>query len=240
MATSLIDAQQKVLDDLHRGLQHALEDLCPEEYGATLYLAACDTSESSPPVRSFRIRGPEDLTVEAQCTVPRLGDSVHDIRVEITDGPKQRFRYNPSGETPDVEEPVQLGHTVAAFLLDEMERQLGRALFQRSSTMGTALQVPMLSLDQEGTIQHVTEAAKRVLEYSSEAPLDSCFFSHVHGDNLRRVMRDLAHMVCHYKKCSQWLLRMRTGNSRWRWYRAKVRNHLQGPEGFIQVRLHPL
>lgn len=238
--TSLALAQKQVLDDLHEGLQQALSDLRPEQYGGTLYLAQKDSDEASASTRSFRLEGPEEVSIEVHCTVPRLGDSAHDIRVEIRDGPTQHFRYNPSGEPPDVGGPAQLGHTVAAFLLDEMERELGHALFQQSSRMGAALQVPMLSLDQEGTIQHVTEAARRVLEYSSGTSLDSCFFTHVHGDNLRRVMRDLAHMVCHSMKYSQWLLRMRTGNSRWRWYRAKVRNHLEGPNGFIQVRLHPL
>lgn len=100
--------------------------------------------------------------------------------------------------------------------------------------------VPSLVLDREGTIQEITRAARRALEYSSEAAIEPCFFSHVHGRNLRRVMRDLAHMVCHRKQRAHWLLRLRTGNGRWRWYRAIVENLLDQTEGAIRVRLRAL
>lgn len=240
MAISTLDFQQQVLNDLYRGLHQALGDIHPEQFGATLYLKPMDPSDAFRIERSFRIEGPEDLSVEARCRISQSDGNAHTIYVEIADGPSQQFRYTPSEETTEVNEPTHLGHTIAAFLLDEMERRLGRVLFQQSSSMGAGLQIPMLSLGQEGTIQHITEAAKRVLEYSSEASLNSCFFTHVHGDNLRQVMRDMADMVCHCRKYSQWLLRLRTGNDRWRWYRAKVRNHLDEPETFIQLRLHPL
>jgi len=100
--------------------------------------------------------------------------------------------------------------------------------------------VPVLTLDQEGTIQSLTEAARRALEYSGESDPDPCFFAHVHARNQHRVMRDLADMVCRGKQRAQWLLRLRTGNKRWRWYRATVRNELRQEEGYIHVRLRPL
>ncbi|MFB6230355.1 MAG: PAS domain-containing protein, partial [Salinibacter sp.] len=99
---------------------------------------------------------------------------------------------------------------------------------------------PVLTLDRGGTIQHLAEPARRVLEYPPDATPDPCFFSHVHGRNLRRVMRDLARMVSHRKQRARWLLRLRTGNGRWRWYRCVARNHLDQPDGAIQVRLRPL
>jgi len=99
---------------------------------------------------------------------------------------------------------------------------------------------PILTLDRDGTIQHLTEPARRVLEYAPNATPDPCFFSHVHGRNLRRVMRDLAHMVSHRKQRAQWLLRLRTGNGRWRWYRAIARNHLDHSNASIRVHLRPL
>ena len=100
--------------------------------------------------------------------------------------------------------------------------------------------VPILTLDREGTIQHSNKPARRALEYSSEDSIDPCFFSHVHGRNLQRVMRDLAHMVSHRKQRARWLLRLRTGNGRWRWYRAVARNHLDHSSATIQVHLRPL
>lgn len=104
-----------------------------------------------------------------------------------------------------------------------------------------AQHLPILLLNREGTITSLTEAAKRVLEYPAEADtLDPCFFSHVHASNQHRLMRDLADMVCRGKQRAQWLLRLRTGKDRWRWYRTIAKNDL-GPDGTgIRVRLRPL
>jgi len=66
-----------------------------------------------------------------------------------------------------------------------------------------------------------------------------CFFSHVHRRNIQRVMRDLADMVSRGKQRTRWLLRLRTGNDRWRWYRAEVRNRLREDEQIL-VRLRSL
>jgi PAS domain-containing protein len=109
-----------------------------------------------------------------------------------------------------------------------------------SASKTGSVYAPVLALDREGTIQHSNVPARRALEYSSDASLDSCFFSHVHGRNLQRVMRDLAHMVSHRKQRARWLLRLRTGNGRWRWYRAIARNHLDHSDAIIRVHLRPL
>ncbi|WP_259040798.1 PAS domain-containing protein [Salinibacter ruber] len=99
---------------------------------------------------------------------------------------------------------------------------------------------PMLYLDRSGTIQRANESARRALEYGINDTLEPCFFSHVHGRNLHRVMRDLAHMVSHRTQRTRWLLRLRTGNGRWRWYRAMARNHLDRANARIRVQLRPL
>lgn len=98
----------------------------------------------------------------------------------------------------------------------------------------------MLTLDREGNIQTLTRAARQALEYGPDGSLDECFFSHVHKHNMHRVMRDLADMVSRGKQRAQWLLRLETGNNRWRWYRAAVRSHLGEPADSIQIRLRPL
>jgi len=53
-------------------------------------------------------------------------------------------------------------------------------------------------------------------------------------------MQDLANMVSRGKQRTQWLLRLRTGNRRWRWYRAAVQNNLGQEEGHIRIRLRPM
>lgn len=96
-------------------------------------------------------------------------------------------------------------------------------------------QVAALILDAEGTIRYVTPAARRLLGYSLNEPLMPCFFSHVHGHNMYRVMRDVADMVCYGKPKAGWLLRMRTNDGRWQWFRTSVTNHLDYDEPTIKV-----
>ena len=110
-----------------------------------------------------------------------------------------------------------------------------RKRFQKSSV---APHLPVLFLDRHGTIESLTDGARRLLEYSSDAALDPCFFSHVHRSNQHRVMRDLADMVCRGKQRAQWLLRLRTGKKRWRWYRASVEHDPSNDT--IRVQLRPL
>lgn len=119
----------------------------------------------------------------------------------------------------------------SAFFSDESRKR-----FQGD----TIPHVPILALDREGNIEALTPAARQVLEYSDDASLDECFFTHVHKHNMGRVMRDLADMVSRGKQRTQWLLRLRTGNERWRWYRASVRNNLGRQEDHIRVRLRSL
>jgi PAS domain-containing protein len=97
--------------------------------------------------------------------------------------------------------------------------------------------VPFLAIDAEGTIQYTSKAARRMLEYAPDDSLSPYFFSHIHGKNLYRVMQDVAHMVCCGLQQTSWLLRLRTGRKRWRWYRATVRNRLYGAEQKILVYL---
>lgn len=96
---------------------------------------------------------------------------------------------------------------------------------------------PVLTIDAEGTIQHISKAARRLLEYPPDAELTSCFFAHIHGKNLYRVMQDVAHMVCYRQQQATWLLRLRTGHGRWRWYRAAAYNLLHEADDHILVRL---
>ena len=100
--------------------------------------------------------------------------------------------------------------------------------------------VPILTLDREGNIETVTPAARRLLKYSDDTPLDECFFTHVHKRNMGRVMRDLADMVSRGKQSARWLLRLWTGNDRWRWYRAFVQNNLGRQGDHVRVRLRSL
>lgn len=100
--------------------------------------------------------------------------------------------------------------------------------------------VPAVVLDAEGTIQHLTAAARRMLEYRHDQSINTCFFSHVHSRNQYQVMRDIADMVCYGKAQATWLVRLKTGQGRWQWVKANVKNRLNGPEAAITITLRDL
>jgi PAS domain-containing protein len=101
--------------------------------------------------------------------------------------------------------------------------------------------IPVLVVDAQANLQDASPAARSLLEYRPDQPLATSFFSMVHPKNLHQVMRDLAAMVCNGKAFASWLLRMRTGRSQWRWYRATVRNLLNEPGGAaIQIQIRDL
>lgn len=97
-----------------------------------------------------------------------------------------------------------------------------------------------LVLDAEGTIQHMTLPARRLLEYAPTQHVEPCFFSHIHGRNLYQIMRDVADMVCYGKERASWLFRMHTGTGRWRWYRASAKSRLEGDAPAILISLDSL
>ena len=93
----------------------------------------------------------------------------------------------------------------------------------------------MLVLEEDGSIRHMSSAARSLLEHAPEAPLPRFFFSHVHARSQSRVMRDVADMVRRGLKQTTWLLRLRTGRARWRWFKASVDNRLDAAEGALLV-----
>ncbi|ARA92761.1 MAG: hypothetical protein D6685_18770 [Bacteroidetes bacterium] len=110
------------------------------------------------------------------------------------------------------------------------------ASWKRFQEASEALQ-PLIELDADGTIRRLSPAARRLLDYRSDEALQPSFFSHVHARNQYQVMRDLADMVCYGKKQASWLLLLRTGTKRWRWFKVSVRNQLQATPPSILLTL---
>lgn len=108
--------------------------------------------------------------------------------------------------------------------------------WKRFREANAALQ-PLIELDADGTIRHLSPPARRLLEYRADQSIQPSFFSHVHAKNQYQVMRDVADMVCYGKKQASWLLRLRTGKQHWRWFQATVRNQLSAAPATILVSL---
>ncbi len=112
-----------------------------------------------------------------------------------------------------------------------------RKRFQEKETLDPRL--PMLLLNADGDIQHITPAARMLLGYPGRQRIDPCFFTHVHSRNLQQVWHDLAAMARQRKQQASWLLRLRTGRGHWRWFQVRARNRL-AEQGGILLLLQPL
>jgi PAS domain S-box-containing protein len=108
----------------------------------------------------------------------------------------------------------------------------------RKRFQNPVLEKPKIVLDEEGTIQEVSPAARRLLGYTASAKISPCFFSCVHGKNLYQVMRDVADMVCYGKPSAAWLLRLRSGDGRWRWFKVHAQAQVSGDERTIHLTLN--
>lgn len=84
---------------------------------------------------------------------------------------------------------------------------------------------------------NASPSALRLLSYRSKSSMSPCFFSHVHGKNLYQVMRDVADMVCYGKPRASWLLRLRTGDGRWRWFKVLAECSIDEPDRTIELTL---
>lgn len=239
MATSLRPSPHRVFERLHQHLQEALAELCPDDY-EEVSLDPVDPPDPDDARKRLRVEGPDEVSFRVELEFFPTSENTCDVRAETEGGHSRHFRCELPREGSDQKNLRRVVRWMATFLLNEIEQRRAETSSETPALSDSPPHVPLLVLDENGTIQALTKGARRALEYSPETPVEPNFFSHVHGQNLRRVMRDLAHMVSHRKQSAQWLLRLRTGNNRWRWYRATAKNHLDDSEGEIRVLLRPL
>ena len=84
------------------------------------------------------------------------------------------------------------------------------------------------------------QEAVLVLDYRPEQPITPSFFAHVHTKGLYRVIRDVAEMTFHGRQEASWRVQLRTGQGRWRWIDATVRNRLDQPARALFIHLKAL
>lgn len=241
-------ASTALLNAVADALQRVVEDHRPAASVTVLSDAdALETRQVDPPscstasreaTRTFRVDGPRGGTVRLRVSASPLRATErtpYAVTVGIDGGPLVRYTMRSPDSSPSDAEttaPIPtLRRKAEAFLRRELQTRLDAA-----ATVDT---LPRLTLDDEGRIQSLSPAARRALEYPPDAAPDSNFFSHVAGDNLGRVLRDLGRMVQDDCQHARWIVRLRTGTGRWRWYRAEVRNELAANDA-ITITVWPL
>ena len=99
---------------------------------------------------------------------------------------------------------------------------------------------PTAVLAADGNVLHLSPAAKRLLGYSQSEPVEVSFFSLIHRNQLFQVMRDVADMVCHGKSSATWLLRLRSVQGRWQWFKADAHYRPDEPHAPLTVILRSM
>lgn len=231
---------EKVLERLREHVQEDHTKLGPDAYENALSLHPVDAPASSGSQMSFWVEGPKDISFRLTLELTSTGENACDVYAETVEGRSRHFSCDLSLTNEEARSLRGVARSLATFLLSEIEQRRTQGPSQLPDSSDTPPHVPLLILDENGTIQEVTASAQRILCHSPESSLDPNFFTHVHGQNLRRVMQDLAYMVSRQKQRAHWLLRLRTGNRRWRWFRAIAEKHLDHSAGAVRVLLRPL
>ena len=98
------------------------------------------------------------------------------------------------------------------------------------------MRISTLFVNSDGIITTTNPVALKKLGYPSSNQLPSSFFNLVHRQFHYRVIRDIAEMVHHNRSKSEWLLRLKTGNGNWKWFKVTATNELSTRQG-ISVHL---
>ena len=189
--------------------------------------------------QTIRVDGSSGRSVHVRVSVAPLRTTVpsetstqkpYAVKVGIDAGPL--VRYTTRG--PNAHRPLDTDSALPVPPMTTLRRKaetfLHRELQKRLDRSDAVSKKPRITLDADGRIQALSPAARRALEYALDATPAPNFFSHVAGCNLGRVLRDLGRMVQGHRQHARWLVRLRTGSGRWRWYRAEAHTELEREE----------
>jgi hypothetical protein len=235
---SLTTASHPILDELQSSLHHGLTVLEEKWEHSSLSLTSIPSLTTTGAERTFRLEASDDLIAQLRFGVYPLGAGTYEVYIAFADGPTRRLTYDSTREDDPGAGKAWLGRTATSVVLEEIEPRLGR-IESRPSPPQSESAVPRIDLDCDGRIRHLNSDAEEIFDDSGDLDQTPSFFAYVHGRNLRRVIRDLAHMGRGEMQSARWLLRLQTGADRWHWYRVRATNQLESEET-IRIHLHPL
>ena len=128
-------------------LRKVLPELCVQRYGTSLPFECIPASDGSSWTVQVQIGSPEAPRLTGQFSIRHVGGNMYDVQLAVAEGPTTSFCYCMSEEGPSlVPKTPHLAWEGAAFLLDALERRVGRALLSET-TQGRRSPTP--NLDQE-------------------------------------------------------------------------------------------
>lgn len=124
----------EIVNVVYRSLDTALAEVCAHRYEVPLILRrANDDAEATPSLRvQIERRGIAQLP--ANIRVSHVGGNIYDVRCAVENGPTEQYSYSlPGHANPRQAQAPQLGKNLAGFLLDELERRVGRQRLRHSA-----------------------------------------------------------------------------------------------------------
>jgi hypothetical protein len=102
-----------------------------------------------------------------------------------------------------------------------------------------ALTDPALILSANGTVDHVSRAARRLLDLDSHPPNGTSFFDQIPSTAHRRVADALLTLSSREEGCATGLLQIKTGLGPWQWFKVEMTpRHPYDAEAGVVLRLH--
>jgi len=125
--SSSISASFRCIPDVvYRSLETALTLQCRRRHGVDVTLKRTAQASADQPMR-IQLRCPDQIQMRAQIAVSHVGNNVYDVRCTVEEGPSRRLTYGQPGRAGTaLSHAPCLGRTLGAFLLDELEQQIGR------------------------------------------------------------------------------------------------------------------
>ena len=177
-------------------------------------------------------------SLQLRVSVFPICKNLYEVYADVEGGSTARYTYRMSTGRRDEDSPPTLKQGFTDFLVKEIRSRLASSSAGQAPD-GPCSTVPRICLDGEGTITDLSSEARENLGLDPKNAKGRSIFSLVHQKNLRQVMRDLAGMVARGAKRAEWLLRLHTGDERWRWYRVVAQNELRTADRIL-LRLHPV
>jgi hypothetical protein len=133
----------QIADVLADSLVPAFEALCTDRYGGPLPLHRTVPPGSSPTTLHVRLSPPDHRPLEAAFVIRHLGGNMYDVQGRVEGQPVRSFSYCLPEPAPLLAPAApQLARDMAVFLLDALERRLGRDLLRRTARRDAAARRP--------------------------------------------------------------------------------------------------
>lgn len=124
--TSIPSSVRRIPDVVYRSLETSLTLQGRRRHGVDAALERVDPASTDQPMQ-IRVGDEDQLQMAARIRVSHVGNNVYDVRCTVEEGPSRRFTYSlPERAGTVLSRAPCLGRKLGTFLLDELEREIGR------------------------------------------------------------------------------------------------------------------